>query len=78
MSFTVFEESVYISRKVFFYLDLPCVATVYLLLVIEFRVFCMSFLKIGVFICFLTYDKYYCCFRTDAYSAKFFLGIINI
>ena len=38
----------------------------------------MGLLKIGVFICFLTYDRYYCCFRTDAQSAKFFPGIINI
>ena len=42
-----------ISQVKCFYLDLPYVASIYLLLVIEFRAFCMVFLKIGVFMSFL-------------------------
>ena len=40
-------------KEIVYYLDLPCVATFYLLLVIEFRLFCLGFLKIflKVFLC---------------------------
>ena len=50
-------------KKIYYYLDLPCVATVYLLIVNKFRVFCMKFFK--NFISFLTYG-----FRTDTHSAN--------
>ena len=39
---------------------------------------CVGFLKIGVFISFLTYNRYDSCFRTDVNNAKFFPGITNI
>ena len=68
--------AVYLKESVY-YLDCPFVARVYLLLVIEFRVFCMGFLKIFL-ASFLAYDRYDSYFRTDAHSAKFFPGIINI
>ena len=56
----------------------PIVASNFVLLVVEFRVFIMGFLKIGFFISFLTYGRYDSCFRTDTHCAKFFPGIINI
>ena len=40
----------FISKKSVCYIDLSCIATIYLLVVISFRVFCMVDLKIGVFI----------------------------
>ena len=48
--------SFYLKESVY-YLDLPCVVTFYLFLAIEFRVFCVVFLKKGNFISFLTYDR---------------------
>ena len=51
-------------KKIYYYLDLPCVATVYLLIVNKSRVFCMKFFK--NFISFLTYG-----FRTDTHSANY-------
>ena len=39
--------NLYLKGSVY-YIDLPCVATIYLLLVIELRDFCKVFLKKGV------------------------------
>ena len=43
---SVLEASIYISNNLYFYyVDLPCVATIYLLLVIEFRLFLYEICK---------------------------------
>ena len=44
--------SLYLKGSVY-YIDLPCVATIHLLLVIELRDICMGFFKKGVFNSFL-------------------------
>ena len=63
------------SQKSIYFVDLPCVATIYLLVVIGFRVYCMGFLKIRVLIAFMAYDS---SSKTDTHIAKFFPGVINI
>ena len=57
-------EQSYLKRTVY-YMDLPCVSTVCLLLIFEFRVIGMGFLNLVVSISFLTYDRYDSCFRTN-------------
>ena len=54
----------------------------YLLLAIEFRVtkicFVIGLLRVVVFIFFPTYYRYGSCFKTEAHSAKFSPGKLNI
>ena len=54
----------------------------YLLLAIEFRVikiyFVIGLLRVDVFISFPAYYRYASCFKTEAHSAKFFPGKLNI
>ena len=69
------KASLYLKQSVY-YVDLTCVAIIYLLLVIGLTVFfCMGFLRIDVFMYFPTYERHIC-FRIDAHS--FFPGIMNI
>lgn len=54
----------------------------YLLQAIEFRVIKICFvigrLRVVVFISFPKYYRYGSCFKTEAHSAKFFSGKLNI
>ena len=61
---SVFEGTIYLKGTLH-YMDLPCVSTVCLLLIFEFRVIGMGFLNLVVSISFLTYDRYDSCFRTN-------------
>ena len=64
------EETVY-------YINLPCVGSVWSKLVTEFRAFGVRFFSVVVFVSLLTYDRH-SCFDTGTLRDKFFAGIINL